>query len=89
MKVEIVSEKPCPRELNLGDLIKWKDSFYLVIRHSDSYVAKSTNGDGGLFGHYPSLEKLNEEFNSRSGIQEAIIYKSSEYNLQLVRRDVK
>lgn len=86
MKLKI-NKAPQVPTLELGDIIEWQGRGYLVIKDSDMrYLAKSLDGDTGLFGIWASLEALNKGFVNRSMHLEATVYKSSEYDLQIVKK---
>lgn len=86
MKVlaETIEQK---EELELGDVIQHGSHFYLVAKLDDTYFAKNFNGNTGLFGKHDSMTELNEEFLSRRSnlLKEAVIYKATDYTLQLVK----
>lgn len=88
MKVIVDELAKTSVDLELGDVIENDGRFYLVVRLEDSYCARDFKGDMGLFGKYPTMDELNQQFNKRRNndwLSDAKVYKSSEYSLKLVK----
>ena len=74
--------------LQLGDLIEVEDDeFYVVTYQFDDnrmkhrYILWSLDGDSGYNGYYDTLEDLTDSL-----VEDERIFKSSEYELRLVKK---
>ena len=74
--------------IELGDLIAWGDSFYLVCYTGRDVTARNLDGTTNLFGDYISIDALNKAYYKRlnSTLKGATIYKAKDYQLQLVKK---
>lgn len=72
-------------DLQLGDIVKCKDEFYLVVRQgdfnygNDTFVARDLAGDQGLCGIHTSLNNLSEY--AREMLDDAEILRKEDYKI--------
>lgn len=75
--------------LQVGDIVECQeDDFYVVTHQLDenkmryNYILWSLNGDQGYDGYYNTLEEL-----TNSLVDDERIFKASEYELRLIRKE--
>jgi hypothetical protein len=83
MKVVIDNKIPEVRILRVGDIVEKNGDFFLVAQFEDKYVCKTLTGMSGLHGSFNSMDALNREFQNRSSLNAANIYRKEDYQLKL------
>lgn len=91
MKVRTPETTKAMPQLNVGDIVIWNNSAYIVSSYPSNshypYCLSNLEGTTRANGTYDTLEKLRDTLKPYYLEGRLHVFSSEEYELQLVRRD--
>lgn len=88
MKVRTPETTKAMPQLNVGDIVIWDNSAYIVSHYpSNPYCLSNLGGATRANGTYDTLEKLRDTLKPYYLEGRLHVFSSEEYELQLVRRE--
>lgn len=89
MDVKIEETKKEDLDLQLGDIVKYKNFFFIAVKDAQTtspYLLRNLVNSGVMTGEYYSLQDLNKSVKKYLMNGEAKLYKASEYEIVIKKK---
>lgn len=86
MKTEAEELNNVVHNVAVGDIIRNRDNFFIVMQFKDEFVAKNLTGIGGLHGVYPSMHEFNKALNKSTLSITLQVLSQNDYKLVITKK---
>lgn len=90
MNVKVEAIKKENLDLQLGDIVKYKNFFFIAVKDigtTSPYLLRNLVDSGGMTGKHCSLQDLNKSVKKYLMNGEAKLYKASEYEIVIRKKE--
>lgn len=90
MNVKVEAIKKENLDLQLGDIVKYKNFFFIAVKDAQTtspYLLRNLVDSGGMTGKHCSLQDLNKSVKKYLMNGEAKLYKASEYEIVIRKKE--
>lgn len=90
MNVKVEAIKKENLDLQLGDIVKYKNFFFIAVKDIETtspYLLRNLVDSGGMTGKHCSLQDLNKSVKKYLMNGEAKLYKASEYEIVIRKKE--